>query len=132
MKAIDSSSALHGGACAREFAGTTSPAVSVYGSVPMWRSASGIGLDEGEIEVDSLLPFPCADITPAIARFGFHRSRRPPQGRETRAGRKLFLVRFHYVPPGSADPANQRRSDGRRAATGRAVRNRRELRAVQQ
>ena len=45
-------------------------------------------LDEGEIEVDSLLPITYADITPAIARFGFQRSRRPPQGRETRVGRK--------------------------------------------
>jgi hypothetical protein len=45
-------------------------------------------MNEGEIEVASLLPITYAEISPAIARFGFHNSRRPSQGRETRAGRK--------------------------------------------
>ena len=80
-------------------------------------------MEEGEIEVDSLLPITYADIRPAIARAsGFKGVVDLLKVAKHGRGENVYLVRFHYVPPGSADPADRRRSPGRRAATGRAGR----------
>jgi hypothetical protein len=82
-------------------------------------------MDEGEIEVDSLLPITYTDITPAIARAsGFKGVVDLLKVAKHGRGENVYLVRFHYVPPGSADPTHRRRSPGRSGAKGRAGRNR--------
>ena len=57
-------------------------------------------LDAGEIEVESIEPIGFLDITPELARAsGFlgvlDLLRVAKHGR----GEKIYLVRFHYVPP---------------------------------
>jgi hypothetical protein len=65
-------------------------------------------MDEGEIEVDSILPITFDDITPELARAsGFKGvvdlvrvAKHGPMGEN------VYLVRFHYVPPqGERSPA---------------------------
>jgi hypothetical protein len=83
-------------------------------------------MDEGEIEVDSLLPITYADITPAIARAsGFKGVVDLLKVAKHGRGENVYLVRFHYVPPRSAHLSNPRPLDGRRAATARSGRSRR-------
>jgi hypothetical protein len=84
-------------------------------------------MEEGEIEVDSILPITYADITPAIARASGFRGvidllKVAKHGR----GENVYLVRFHYVPPGSAEPVGRKRAARRGPATGRNRRSRRE------
>jgi hypothetical protein len=59
-------------------------------------------MDEGEIEVDSLVPISFADITPAIARTsGFKGVVDLLKVAKHGRGENVYLVRFHYVPPRS-------------------------------
>ena len=56
-------------------------------------------MDEGEIEVDSILPIRFDDITPELARASGFKGvvdllRVAKHGR----GENVYLVRFHYVP----------------------------------
>jgi hypothetical protein len=58
-------------------------------------------MEEGAIEVDSVLPMSLADITPELARQSGFRGvvdllKVAKHGR----GEQVYLVRFHYVPPG--------------------------------
>ena len=60
-------------------------------------------MEEGQIEVDSILPIEFADITPALARQSGFKGvvdllRIAKHGR----GENIYLVRFHYLPPPSA------------------------------
>jgi len=83
-------------------------------------------MEEGEIEVDALLPITLADITPAIARAsGFKGVVDLLKVAKHGRGENVYLVRFHYVPPGEAEPARRRPSGGPRAARGRTGRTRR-------
>lgn len=57
-------------------------------------------MEEGEIEVDSLLPITLADITPELARASGFKGvvdllKIAKHGR----GENVYLVRFHFVPP---------------------------------
>jgi hypothetical protein len=57
-------------------------------------------MDEGEIEVDAVLPIGLADITPDLARASGFKGvvdllKIAKHGR----GDNVYLVRFHYVPP---------------------------------
>src|SRR5262245_27959666 len=59
-------------------------------------------MEEGEIEVDSILPISFADITPELARASGFKGvvdllKIAKHGR----GENVYLVRFHYVPPRS-------------------------------
>ena len=57
-------------------------------------------MEEGEIEVDSILPITLADITPAIARAsGFKGVVDLLKVAKHGRGEKVYLVIFHYVPP---------------------------------
>ena len=57
-------------------------------------------MDEGEIEVDSLVPITYADITPAIARAsGFKGVVDLLKVAKHGPGENVYLVRFHYIPP---------------------------------
>jgi hypothetical protein len=56
-------------------------------------------MEEGEIEVDSVIPITYADITPEVARASGFRGvvdllKVAKHGR----GEDVYLVRFHYVP----------------------------------
>ncbi len=58
-------------------------------------------MEEGEIEVDSIVPITYADVTPDIARASGFKGvvdllKIAKHGR----GENVYLVRFHYVPPG--------------------------------
>jgi len=62
-------------------------------------------MDEGEVQVDSVLAMSFADITPALARESGFRGlvdllKVAKHGR----GENVYLVRFHYVPPTKARP----------------------------
>jgi len=58
------------------------------------------GMEEGEIEVDSVLPISLADITPELAReSGFKGVVDLLKVAKHGRGENVYLVRFHYVPP---------------------------------
>ena len=58
-------------------------------------------MEEGEIEVDSVLPINLADITPELAReSGFKGVVDLLKVAKHGRGENVYLVRFHYVPPG--------------------------------
>ncbi len=57
-------------------------------------------MDEGEIEVDSIEPIGLPDITPALARAsGFLGVLDLLKVAKHGRGDRIFLVRFHYLPP---------------------------------
>ena len=59
-------------------------------------------MEEGEIEVDEILPISYSDITPAIARAsGFKGVVDLLKVAKHGPGENVYLVRFHYVPPAS-------------------------------
>jgi len=69
----------------------TRPHVKVGGRYPM---------EEGEIEVDSIEPIGLPDITPELARAsGFLGVLDLLKVAKHGRGEKIYLVRFHYVPP---------------------------------
>jgi hypothetical protein len=76
-------------------------------------------MDEGEIEVDSILPITYADITPAIARAsGFKGVVDLLKVAKHGRGENVYLVSFHYVPPPVAGPVTRRRVASRGASRG--------------
>ncbi len=71
-------------------------------------------MEEGQIEVDSVLPIGFADITPELAReSGFKGVVDLLKVAKHGPGENVYLVRFHFIPP------SQARADGR---LGRAAR----------
>jgi hypothetical protein len=74
-------------------------------SVRFWLSARvKVGgryrMNEGEIEVDSIEPIGFPDITPELAReSGFTGVLDLLKVAKHGRGEKIYLVRFHYVPP---------------------------------
>jgi hypothetical protein len=57
-------------------------------------------MEEGEIEVDSIEPIGLPDITPNLARAsGFLGVLDLLKVAKHGRGEKIFLIRFHYVPP---------------------------------
>ena len=57
-------------------------------------------MEEGEIEVDSVLPMDLPDVTPALAReSGFKGVVDLLKVAKHGRGENVYLVRFHYVPP---------------------------------
>jgi hypothetical protein len=67
-------------------------------------------MEEGEIEVDSILPIGLADITPQLAReSGFKGVVDLLKVAKHGRGENIFLIRFHYRPP------RPMRTSGRRA-----------------
>jgi hypothetical protein len=56
-------------------------------------------MEEGEIEVDAILPISLADITPALAReSGFKGVIDLLKTAKHGPGENVYLVRFHYIP----------------------------------
>jgi len=57
-------------------------------------------MEEGAIEVDSILPISFADITPELAReSGFNGVIDLLKIARHGRGENVYLVRFHFVPP---------------------------------
>ena len=57
-------------------------------------------MDEGEIEVESIEPIGLPDITPQLAReSGFAGVLDLLKIAQHGPGNKIYLIRFHYVPP---------------------------------
>jgi hypothetical protein len=66
-------------------------------------------MEEGEIEVDSITAIRLADITPALARrSGFESVADLLATAKHGRGESVFLVRFHYLPPGFSGRAPRR------------------------
>jgi len=69
-------------------------------------------MEEGEIEVDSIEPIGLPDITPELARAsGFLGVLDLLKVAKHGRGEKVYLVRFHYVPPRGA---KEKRAGGAR------------------
>jgi len=79
-------------------------------SVRLWqrprvRVGGRYSLPPGHIRVTSLLEMPLADITPALARrSGFAGLVELLKIAKHGSGRRVFLVEFRYVKPGSRRP----------------------------
>jgi hypothetical protein len=62
------------------------------------------GMEEGEIEVDSIEPIGFPDITPDLAReSGFLGVLDLLKVAKHGKGEKIYFIRFHYVPPERAN-----------------------------
>src|SRR6201984_820555 len=60
-------------------------------------------MEEGEIEVDSIEPIGFPDITPQLAReSGFLGVLDLLKVAKHGSGEKIYLIRFHYLPPAKA------------------------------
>jgi hypothetical protein len=96
-------------------------------SVRIWmrphvKVGSRYRMEEGEIEVDSILPISFADITPELAReSGFkgvvYLLKIAKHGR----GENIYLVRFHYLSPRTKRAGSRGPAPRRAAQTGVAV-----------
>jgi len=65
-------------------------------------------MEEGQIEVDSILPITLADITPELARAsGFKGVVDLLKVAKHGRGENIYLVRFHYLPPARARSARR-------------------------
>jgi hypothetical protein len=72
-------------------------------------------MEEGQIEVDSILPIGFADITPELAReSGFKGVVDLLNVAKHGPGENVYLVRFHYIPPSRVlfEPGSRRRGGG--------------------
>jgi hypothetical protein len=66
-------------------------------------------MDEGEIVVDSITPIGIADITHDLAReSGFSTLKDLLQVAKHGSGDNVYLIRFHYLPPGGWDVPRDR------------------------
>jgi hypothetical protein len=87
-------------------------------SVRIWQSprvkvGGRYKMDEGEIEIDSITPIGFPDITPELAReSGFLGVIDLLKVAKHGPGEKIYLVRFHYIPPRkrprTSSPATQK------------------------
>jgi hypothetical protein len=63
-------------------------------------------MDEGQIVVDSISPMSIADVTDDLAReSGFSDVKNLLQTAKHGSGDNVYLIRFHYLPPGAWDVA---------------------------
>jgi hypothetical protein len=79
-------------------------------SVRIWQSprvkvGGRYRMEEGEIEVESIEPMGLPDITPQLAReSGFLGVLDLLKIAKHGSGNKIYLVRFHYLPPAKPKP----------------------------
>ena len=98
----------------------TRPHVKVGGRYPM---------DDGHIVVDSIATITIAEITEDLAReSGFAGVRELLEIARHGRGQNVFLIRFHYLPPGAWDTPRQETPVSRRAS--KSVRSRATRRAT--
>jgi hypothetical protein len=61
-------------------------------------------MDEGHIVVDSISPISITDVTSDLAReSGFESVEDLLQIAKHGSGQNVYLIRFHYLPPGVLD-----------------------------
>lgn len=61
-------------------------------------------MDDGHIVVDSIVPIRIADVTYDLAReSGFKSAKELLQIAKHGSGHRVYLIRFHYLPPGAWD-----------------------------
>jgi hypothetical protein len=83
-------------------------------SVRIWQQphvtvGSRYPMDEGLIEIDSIEEIGFPDITPELAReSGFNGVIDLLKVAKHGKGEYVYLVRFHYLPPGSRRPARRK------------------------
>lgn len=67
-------------------------------------------MEEGEIEIDSIEPIGFPDITPQLAReSGFLGLIDLLKVAKHGTGENIYLIRFHYLPPGRERPSLRQR-----------------------
>lgn len=70
-------------------------------------------MEEGEIEIDSIEPIGFPDITPELARAsGFRGVLDLLKVAKHGSGDKIYLIRFHYLPPRKKKAAQPRTCSG--------------------
>ena len=66
-------------------------------------------MDDGHIIVDSIAPITIADITSDLAaESGFESVDELLRIAKHGSGNKVYLIRFHYLPPGGWDTPERR------------------------
>jgi hypothetical protein len=69
-------------------------------------------MEEGSIVVDSIAPIEMSEITNDLAReSGFESVEDLLQVAKRGSGEKIYLIRFHYLPPGVRDTPEWRRQE---------------------
>jgi hypothetical protein len=69
-------------------------------------------MDEGQIVVDSIMPIGIADITHDLAReSGFSSVKELLKTARHGSGDNIYLIRFHYLPPGGWDVPKGKKID---------------------
>jgi hypothetical protein len=93
-------------------------------SVRIWHSprvtvGKRYAMEEGEIEVDAIDPIGLPDITPELARAsGFLGVLDLLKVAQHGSGTRIYLVRFHYIPPVRAkERSGKKRPVKKRSAT---------------
>jgi hypothetical protein len=67
-------------------------------------------MDDGHVVVDSIAPIRLSDVTYDLAReSGFESVDELLQVARHGRGDKIYLIRFHYLPPGAWDTRRARR-----------------------
>ena len=67
-------------------------------------------MDDGHIVVDSIVPIGLAEITYDLAReSGFASVEQLLQTAKHGRGDNIYLIRFHYLPPGGWEPQSRSR-----------------------
>jgi hypothetical protein len=80
---------------------------------PRMRVGGRYRMEEGEIEIDSIEPIGLPDITPALARAsGFLGVLDLLKVAQHGAGEKIYLIRFHYIPPSRSTKKLRARANG--------------------
>jgi hypothetical protein len=85
-------------------------------SVRIWQSPRVIvgnryRMEEGEIEIDSITPIGLPDITPELAReSGFLGVVDLLKVAKHGKGDRIYLIRFHYIPPRKTRAASKRKA----------------------
>ena len=71
---------------------------------PRVKAGGRYRMDDGHIVVDSIVPIRVADVTSDLAReSGFDSVKDLLQTARHGSGNNVYLVRFHYLPPGAWD-----------------------------
>jgi len=80
-------------------------------------------IDDGHIEVDSIVPIERSDITQELAReSGFDSVDDLLEIAQHGRGEQIYLIRFHYIPPGGWSTATPG-ATARKSARGSTRRN---------
>ena len=81
-------------------------------------------MDEGHIVVDAITPIDLSDVTDDLAReSGFESTDDLLRIAKHGAGEQVYLIRFHYLPPGAWAPRTSARAPASETPRRRGARN---------